>query len=141
MATTETQADHLIQEWAAGWATRDLERVAAVFTDDCIYEDVPMGVVNHGKDEFRDFGNAFLAAVPDFEVKLTSHLAAGGWGAAEWEMSGTHSGDLPNMPASGRTFSIRGASVFEVAGERLRRCSDYWDAASWLRQLGFMPEG
>ena len=140
MATTEAQAGRVIQEWAAGWAGRDVERVAAVLTDDCVYEDVPMAVVNHGKAEFRAFARAFLAAVPDFDMKLTSDLSSGDWAAAEWEMSGTQSGDLLNMPASGRTFSVRGASVFEVAGERIRRCSDYWDAASWLRQLGFMPQ-
>jgi steroid delta-isomerase-like uncharacterized protein len=138
MATTETSASHLIEEWAAGWTTHDVERVAASFTDDCIYEDVAMGVVNHGKDELRAFGSGFLAAVPDFDVKLHAHFVCGGWAAAEWEMSGTHTGDLPNMPASGRSFTVRGSSVFELAGDRLHRCSDYWDVAAWLRQLGFI---
>jgi steroid delta-isomerase-like uncharacterized protein len=136
--TTTLRVDHLIVEWAAGWASRDVERVASVFSEDCVYEDVPLGVVNRGRDELRAFGAAFLAAVPDFDVKLRSHVAAGAWAAAEWQMTGTHVGDLPDMPATGRRFAVRGASVFEIADGKLRRCSDYWDSGSWLRQLGFI---
>jgi hypothetical protein len=40
------------------------------------------------------------------------------------------------MPATGRRVDVRGASIFEFSGERIRRCSDYWDLATFLGQLG-----
>lgn len=108
-----------------------------LFTDDCLYEDVTFGVVLRGKKELRAFADGCFAAVPDFAFELTSRSAAGKAGAMEWRMSGTHRGDFPGLPATGRTFSgIRGASVVEFEGGRMRRCSDYWDAATLMKQVG-----
>jgi steroid delta-isomerase-like uncharacterized protein len=57
----------------------------------------------------------------------------------EWTMSGTHQGDLPGMPATGRSFSVRGATVLQLADGLISRNSDYWDMATLLGQLGLMP--
>jgi len=135
MAGTDTQ---LIEAWLRGWDTHDIEGLIAVFSDDCMYEDVPTGVVNKGQGELRTFAQAWLSAVPDAWAKLVSSCAAGGHGAAEWEFGGTHRGDLPGMPASGRTMVIRGQSAFDFADGKIKRCCDYWDLAAVLRQLGFM---
>jgi hypothetical protein len=36
------------------------------------------------------------------------------------------------MPATRRRVAVRGASIFEFSGDRIRRCSDYWDMATFL---------
>ena len=43
------------------------------------------------------------------------------------------------MPAPGKRAEVRGASVFEFVGDKIRRCSDYWDMATFLKPLGLMP--
>jgi hypothetical protein len=45
----------------------------------------------------------------------------------------------PRPGGVGRRFAVRGATVFELAGGRIRRSSDYADAATILRQLGLLP--
>jgi hypothetical protein len=42
------------------------------------------------------------------------------------------------MPATGKRVEVRGASVFEFVGDKIRRCSDYWDMATFLKPLGLM---
>lgn len=128
----------LVKEWAAAWSAQDIDRVAALFTDDCVYEDATLAAVNHGKEELMAFGSGIMAVSPDFRVELDSYFAADEWAGAEWTMSGTQKGDLPGMPASGKTFSVRGASVFQVRGDKFCRCTDYWDMATFMKQLGFM---
>jgi steroid delta-isomerase-like uncharacterized protein len=54
-------------------------------------------------------------------------------------MSGTHKGDFPGMPATGKRFSIRGVTILELEAGRIRRNADYWDAASVMRQVGLLP--
>jgi predicted ester cyclase len=54
-------------------------------------------------------------------------------------MRGTHKGDLPGMKATGKRVDVRGSSIFEFSGTRIRRCSDYGDMVTFLRQLGLMP--
>jgi steroid delta-isomerase-like uncharacterized protein len=131
------EVSHALDVWAEGWTKHDMKEVASVFTEDCIYEDVALGVVNRGKDELIAFGNGFIAGVPDLSVEVTSRFATEDKAAAEWKMTGTHTGDLPGMPASGKRFSLRGASTFELRGNRVLRCSDYWDLATFQKQLGF----
>jgi steroid delta-isomerase-like uncharacterized protein len=126
-------------EWAAGWSTQDIERVVSLCTDQCVYEDVPLGVANHGKQELRAFGQQVFTAFPDFKIQVTNHVTAGDWAMLEWTMSGTHQADLPGIPATGKSFSVRGATALELDDGRISRNSDYWDMATLLRQLGLMP--
>jgi len=94
----------LLNEWAAAWSSHDPGRVLAFFTDDCVYEDVPFGVVIHGKEELRAFATAAFDAVPDLTFQLTNRFAAGSLAAMEWAMSGTHKGDFPACRPPERVF-------------------------------------
>ena len=128
-----------IEAWATHWTAHDMGRLLPLFTEDLVYEDVTMGAVNHGAAELRAFGEGFFSAFPDVAFELTSASADGARGGAEWIMRGTHQGDLPGMPATGRRVEVRGASAFEFREEKIRHCSDYWDMATLLKQIGFMP--
>jgi steroid delta-isomerase-like uncharacterized protein len=128
-----------IEQWAAYWSAHDMERLLPLFTDDVVYEDVTMGVVNRGIAELRAFGEGFFSGFPDVTFELQSAFASGTTGGAEWVMRGTHIGNLPGMPATGKRIEVRGASIFDFMGDRIRRCSDYWDMATLLKQLGLMP--
>ena len=133
--------ESLVEQWASVWSSRDVGKVGSIFTDDCVYEDVTMGIVNRGKIELETFARGIFEAWPDFTIQLTSRFAAGSWAGAEWTMSATHKGDLPGLPATGKRFSIRGATVFELQGEKIKRVSDYWDMVTFLKQIGVMPPG
>lgn len=98
-----------------------------------------MDAVSRGKAEVKSFANAVFAAFPDFTIQLTSGFTAGKWAAAEWTMSGTHQGALPGLPATGKGFAIRGSTICELKAGKLKRNSDYWDLATFLKQIGLMP--
>jgi steroid delta-isomerase-like uncharacterized protein len=132
------ETTQLLDEWAESWSSHDMDGVLALYTDDCVYEDVPLGVVNHGKEELKAFASSFFSAAPDLKVEIRSRFACGDVGGLEWVFSGTQTGDLPNMPASGRSFSLRGASICEARGGKLARVCDYWDLNTFLKQLGFL---
>jgi steroid delta-isomerase-like uncharacterized protein len=138
MATAD--AERVLEAWAIAWSSHDTEKVLSLFTDDCVYEDVTFGVVNCGKQELRAFAEGVFASVPDFTIEVTARFVAGHWAGLEWVMSGTHQGDFPGMPATGRRFSsLRGATILELHGGKIRRNSDYWDAATAMRQVGLLP--
>jgi steroid delta-isomerase-like uncharacterized protein len=134
-----SEQTRVIDDWAAHWSAHDVERLLRLFTEDVVYEDVTMAVVNRGAAEFRAFAEGFLSGYPDVTFELRSSFANGTSGGAEWVMRGTNTGDSPGMRATGKRVEVRGASIFEFAGDRIRRCSDYWDMATYLKQLGLMP--
>ncbi|MBR8835885.1 MAG: ester cyclase [Stigonema ocellatum SAG 48.90 = DSM 106950] len=134
-ADVETTLD----AWAADWSSHDVDHLLSLFTDDCLYEDVTFGVVNHGKAALKAFADGIFAAFPDLKIELTARFVAGDWAAMEWVISGTHKGDLHGMPATNKAFSIRGATIIELQLQKIRRNSDYWDLTSFLKQIDLMP--
>ncbi|MGD0794830.1 MAG: ester cyclase [Dehalococcoidales bacterium] len=135
-----TDAEKMMKNYTAAWNLHDVNKILSFFTDDCIYEDVALGLVNHGKKELTDFINRITLAYPDFKFEVKSVFQAGDWLADEWVMTGTwaHSSN-PKMPATGKKFSIRGASVQELRNGKIRRNSDYWDRVTFRQQVGLVP--
>jgi hypothetical protein len=41
-----------------------------------------------------------------------------------------------DLAGNGKGVEVRGTSVFDFAADKIRRCSDYWDMATYLKQLG-----
>jgi steroid delta-isomerase-like uncharacterized protein len=132
-------AQRIADAWATAWSSHDADKLLSLFADDCVYEDVTFGAVNRGLHELRAFAEAVFSAVPDFRIDLTTCFAAGNRAIMEWTLSGTHRGDLPGMPATGKQFSVRGVTVLELQTQKICRNSDYWDAASIMRQVGLLP--
>jgi steroid delta-isomerase-like uncharacterized protein len=128
--------ERALDEWAAAWTAGDLERVAALFTDDCVYEDVAMGTINRGREELRTLqGGAVLAGTPHVQIMLTSRFVAGQCGAMEWILSGSREVEISGLPLQGKEFIVRGASVVQFRDAQIVRCSDYWDFAAFARNF------
>ncbi|HEY6595129.1 MAG TPA: ester cyclase [Asanoa sp.] len=140
MATSDLE--RLLDDWATAWSSSDSsdpERVLALFVDNCVFEDVTFGVVVRGREELLSFVNGAFAAVPDFKYGIRSGFATGQWAIIEWVMSGTHRGDFPGIPATGKRFSsVRGSTILELDDGRIRRESDYWDGATLMKQVGLL---
>ena len=122
-------------DYLAAWSSHDAEKVASFFTDDCVFEDMAFGIVMHGKNEVQEFVATTLAAYPDFAMKLTFGFGKGHCFASEWVMTGTHTGNMTGAPATGRSFSVRGASITEFQDGKMKRHTDYWSLSLLLEQL------
>jgi steroid delta-isomerase-like uncharacterized protein len=129
----------VLNDVTAAWNSHDMEKVLPFYTDDIVYEDVASGVIKRGKEELKAFGNDFFAAFPDVNIEVKSAFSSGDWFCTEWVMSGTHKGDLPKVPATGKRFSIRGVSVGELKEGKIKRNSDYYDKMLFLQQIGAIP--
>ena len=140
-AEDRTTLERVLEDWGRCWSSHEVDRLLPLFTDDVVYEDVALGRLNHGKDELRAFAEEVFTGFPDVTFDLTSRFATGSQGGVQWVMRGTHQGDLPGIPATGKHVELRGATIVEFADGKIRRCSDYWDAATFLKQIGVMPAG
>lgn len=129
----------LVEQEAAGWSSGNLEQLLSVFTDDVTYEDIPLGLVFHGKEELRAFAKGFFNGFPDLKAAIVTTVVNGDRGASEWTFAGTQTGDMPNMPASNKRMDLRGMSTYEFASGKIKRKIDYWDVGTMMRQLGFAP--
>jgi steroid delta-isomerase-like uncharacterized protein len=138
MEKSDKAASHkagVAEAWIAAWNSHDAEKLAALFTEDVMYEDIPFGEVNHGRQELRKFAASEFEAVPDLKVELKNSSIQGGHGSIEWLFTGTDKGIFK----TGKQFSVRGASIITVKNGKISRNVDYYDVTTMMRQVGQLP--
>jgi steroid delta-isomerase-like uncharacterized protein len=126
--------------YLAAWNAHDPEAVARHMADDAVYEDVALGRVLHGPSEIAKFVEEATRASSDFRFEEVSLFSAGSDYANEWIMTGTNDREVQGVPATGRSFRVRGASVGKLdASGRIVENRDYYNLAEMLAQLGIQP--
>ena len=135
-ARAQSEADYmkLVQAQAAAWS-QSVDHLVDTFTDDVIYEDVPLGLVSKGREEMRKFASGFFNAFPDLKSTIVSVVISGDKAAFEWLFEGTQAGELAGIPASNKRMSLRGMSFAEFANGKVKRQVDYWDMGTLVKQL------
>lgn len=143
IAQETVDREAFLEAYMQAWTARDVDGIVSFFADDAVYEDVT-NVGNgwatpwRGREAIRDAVRELYAAISDltfeWSVRTGRDLAV-----VEWKMTGTHTGDWPTLPATGRTIAVPGVSVIELAGETIRRQRDYWDGYLFSSQLGALP--
>ena len=133
-----TSNDNLLKQLIEAENSHDIEKLLTLLTDDIVFEDVTL--VTEGKDAFKQGYTAFITAVPDFKIEPKSWVTSDRSFALEMVFTGTQKGDLPSLPATGKSFSIRGCSFGEFENGKIKGRRDYWDSASLARQLVGEPK-
>jgi steroid delta-isomerase-like uncharacterized protein len=134
--------EEMLKDENAAWNSHDVDKIAAFYTDDCIKEDVAVGAATRGKEEMKALLRRAFMAIPDMTIELKVLFHSGNWAASERVMSGTYSRNFPGMPpATGKRFSVQGASIMQLRNGKISRIADYWNFASFLQQVGSRPGG
>ena len=89
-----------------------------------------------GRDAIIAREEMITAATSDASITVTNRLAHGNMVVAEWVATGRHTGDLPGLPASGRSFTISGVTVVIREHGKIVRETLYFDVAELHRQIG-----
>ncbi|GAB4189661.1 MAG: hypothetical protein Tsb002_16890 [Wenzhouxiangellaceae bacterium] len=125
----------LLKRYYAAWGTGDADAVCGFFTADCVFEDLAFEARFQGRDGVREFARITYAGVPDFQVDPVSIIVEGEQAAAMWVMSGTHAGDLPNLPASGQRFSVRASSIIRLRSGQIESMIDFWNPVQFQKAV------
>lgn len=131
----------LIERWLELITSHEVDKFADLFTDDVAYEDVAVGAVMKAPAGVIELLEGVYASIPDYKVTLVSAFADEDRGGSEWIMSGTHLHDMkladfPVLPATGKPFSLRAASILRFSNGRISQCHDYWSVATFKQQVG-----
>ena len=105
---------------------------------------VAPGYVEHsegfrGVEPFRQQITAFRAAFPDLHVSIDDLLIDGDRFASRTTVTGTHTGDLMGLPATGRHISVQAVDIGRIENDQAK---DRWgglDMYALLTQLGVIP--
>ena len=73
-------------------------------------------------------------AFPDLRFDIREAIEGASVVAIRWVMSGTHHGDLPGLPATGRPFSVSGMTFCYFEGGRICGHAQAFDQFGFLSQ-------
>jgi len=141
MGSSADRAAALVQAIEAT-VTGDSRVVCELYADDVQGWSPTMTVTSAAElaVELEDRQDAFS----DIELDVTPLDVGDDQACVEWIATATHSGplvvdeDVVIEPTGGR-FTLRGVTVADFEGDRIRAFRQYWDEVSLLEQLQLLP--
>jgi steroid delta-isomerase-like uncharacterized protein len=93
----------------------------------------------HGTDKFFGFLEEWLKAAPDYTDTISNMIADGDKVAYISTMTGTHTGPLGEIPATGKPFTLVNIIMQRLDDGKIVETWVSWDNVAFLSQLGLMP--
>jgi limonene-1,2-epoxide hydrolase len=120
-------ADALIAEFCTKWSTPDPDELAAYFTEDAVYHNIPMQAVT-GRAAIKEFIAGFVAAFDGIDFNVHRQISDGALVMNERTdvMRRKDGGEIP-LPVTG---------VFEVVDGKIAAWRDYFDMATITSAFG-----
>ncbi|BDZ65064.1 ester cyclase [Agromyces mangrovi Wang et al. 2018] len=100
------------------WNLWDDDAVDVVLAPDFVFRG-SLGLETRGRDGWRTYRDLVRTGSGDFANEIVTLVVAGDEAAARLRYTGTHTGDLVGLPATGRRFEYSGAAFFTVEQGRL----------------------
>jgi steroid delta-isomerase-like uncharacterized protein len=129
-------ATDVIRHYVDLWNGRDADALVGAFTKDGVYcnPDTDPGVSG---EALATFAKGLWSVFPDLRIEL---LKVGeietGVVALHWRASGTNTGPgADESKSTGRTASVKGASIIRVEGDKIRSDYAYFDRKTIEEQL------
>ena len=92
-----------------------------------------------GVEAFGQQITAFRAAFPDLHVSIDDLLIDGDRFASRTTVTGTHTGDLMGMPATGKRISVEAVDIGRIENGQAKERWGGLNMFSMLTQLGVIP--
>ena len=92
-----------------------------------------------GIEAFKQLQEGFAASMPDQKVTIDVMVAEGDYVATYGAYSGTMTGPLGDLPATGAFASVPFFSLFRIESGRIAELWVEWDNIALLTQLGLFP--
>ena len=118
--------EKLVTEFCQAWTQKNVDKILSYMTDDCFYHNIPMEPCV-GKEAIRKFLEPFLkdAQSANFEIKHTT--SAGNVVMNE---------RIDRFVMGPKTLELPVAGVFEIRNGKISSWRDYFDLATFTKQMG-----
>ncbi len=122
------------------WNSGDIDALDGIMAPDVVNHSQLPGQPD-GVEGFKQALGWMRSGVPDLQITIDATVADGEMVATRWTGSGTHTGVLMGIPATGKSVTVSGIDICRVSDERI---VEYWQELgmlSMLQQVGAIPQG
>ena len=90
-----------------------------------------------GLEAFKGWVTSSRTSFPDFAITFDKVILKGDMITLRWTVTGTNTGPLGELPATGKKFRISGLSLVRVADKKVAEEWIYYNLLDMYQQLGF----
>jgi len=120
-----SENETVIREFIAAWSNLDPVELAAYFTDDGVYHNMPSNPVS-GRENIQNFIAGFIRPWQETEWEIISLVADGDTVMVERVDKTVVANQPVDLPVVG---------VFEMEGGKIKEWRDFFDLATYVDQL------
>ena len=110
------------------------ELIAADTVDHALPPEMPPGL-----DGQKAFMGMFISAFPDINMTVEDEIAEGDKVVTRWTATGTHTGELMGIPATGKQVIIKGVDINRFSDGKNVEHWGQMDQMGLMQQLGVVP--
>ncbi len=110
-----------------------------IFANDAINHDPSQPNLGRGPEGVRESMQTYTTAFPDTKIVIEREIAEGDYVVQYLRTSGTHTGPLFNIPATGKKTNVTGVIISKFQGGKVVETWSLWDQLSLMQQLGVVP--
>jgi steroid delta-isomerase-like uncharacterized protein len=111
--------------------------------DDLVVEDFveldPLPGQRQGREGLKEVLGMMRAAFPDIHWVVEEMVAEGDTVVTRFTWTGTHHGAFLGVPATGKSISVKGVVIDQLAGRKMSRSRILMDSLGMMQQLGVVP--
>ena len=116
----------------------DPAALAAALADDVVLDEVALPFEAKGKREALEVLGTYRTAMPDLAIRIEDAWAFGDVVVMTTVLSGTQTGPLQGLEASGKRLALHLLDVVETRGDRVVRIRRYANRLEWLTEMGLV---
>ncbi len=116
-----------------------LEAMDEVVAPDAVAHDPGNPQYTGGPESAKEVVSMYRSAFPDLHFTVEDQIAEGDTVVTRWTGRGTHEGDLPSVPATGRRPTVSGITIDRFEDGKVVESWTNWDTLGMLQQLGVAP--
>jgi steroid delta-isomerase-like uncharacterized protein len=135
MQTSTRSAGEVATAYLAAHNAHDTGAVGALYAPEGRHREMATGAERVGGDEIAEGLASFLRAFPEAAWDYEDPVIDGGRIAVAYSLTGTLRGDLGPFQPAGQALELAGIVLIEVGAGGIQSTRDYWDAATFVRQM------
>jgi steroid delta-isomerase-like uncharacterized protein len=93
----------------------------------------------NSREEFKQLQESFLVSIPDQHIAIEMLIAEGDKVAVYATYSGSQTGPMGELPATGKSVESKILGIFRIVDGRIAELWVEWDNLAMLTQFGLFP--
>jgi steroid delta-isomerase-like uncharacterized protein len=129
----------IVRAFVEAWNTKDLDRFDELMSESCRLT-VGGNTISCSPSATRAIAEHWLSAFPDYRFELLDLIAEGDRVVARMPFSGTQTGPVLDLAATGRSVHVGEIVIFRIEDGKIAEAWEEYDELGMRRQLGALPE-